>query len=92
MTAAAATPDRDAGELRRARFHETNAVLGMTIFVASWAMLFAGLFFAYGVTRLRTPAWPPSGPSRLARALSRSSDPAPCSRSRAGSRVRRSRM
>lgn len=60
MTAAAASTDRDPGELRRARFHETNAVLGMTIFVASWAMLFAGLFFAYGVTRLRTPVWPPT--------------------------------
>ncbi len=26
-------------------------LLGMTIFIASWAMLFASLFFAYGLTR-----------------------------------------
>lgn len=38
---------------------ERTALLGMTLFIASWAMLFAGLFFAYGAIRLRTPAWPP---------------------------------
>ena len=31
----------------------------MTIFIASWAMLFASLFFAYALTRLRAPFWPP---------------------------------
>jgi heme/copper-type cytochrome/quinol oxidase subunit 3 len=31
----------------------------MSIFVASWAMLFAALFFAYGITRVRAVAWPP---------------------------------
>lgn len=41
------------------RARERTAVLGMVIFLASWAMLFAGLFFAYAVIRLRTPAWPP---------------------------------
>jgi heme/copper-type cytochrome/quinol oxidase subunit 3 len=42
-----------------ARHRETTAVLGMTIFIASWAMLFASLFFAYALTRLRAPFWPP---------------------------------
>jgi cytochrome c oxidase subunit 3 len=42
-----------------ARHRETTAMLGMTIFIASWAMLFASLFFAYALTRLRAPFWPP---------------------------------
>ena len=53
------------------RHRETTAVLGMTIFIASWAMLFASLFFAYALTRLRAPFWPPldlpraaAGPAR----------------------------
>jgi heme/copper-type cytochrome/quinol oxidase subunit 3 len=50
-TASAASPG--------ARHRETTAVLGMTIFIASWAMLFASLFFAYALTRLRAPFWPP---------------------------------
>jgi heme/copper-type cytochrome/quinol oxidase subunit 3 len=45
---------------RTARHRETTAVLGMSVFVASWAMLFAALFFAYGVTRSRALAWPPA--------------------------------
>jgi cytochrome c oxidase subunit 3 len=39
---------------------ETTALLGMTLFVASWAMLFAALFFAYGLVRVRSTAWPPA--------------------------------
>lgn len=54
MTAASSTA------VARTDFQERTALLGMIIFIASWAMLFAGLFFAYGVIRLRTPAWPPS--------------------------------
>src|SRR5688572_24420642 len=34
--------------------------MGMAIFVASWAMLFAALFFAYGLSRIRAPSWPPA--------------------------------
>jgi heme/copper-type cytochrome/quinol oxidase subunit 3 len=45
---------------RAARHRETTAMLGMSLFVASWAMLFAALFFAYGVTRARALAWPPA--------------------------------
>jgi cytochrome c oxidase subunit 3 len=36
-----------------------TARLGMTLFLGSWAMLFAGFFFAYGLVRVRAPAWPP---------------------------------
>jgi heme/copper-type cytochrome/quinol oxidase subunit 3 len=39
---------------------ETTALLGMALFIASWAMLFAALFFAYGFTRARAVAWPPA--------------------------------
>jgi cytochrome c oxidase subunit III len=51
------------------RHRETTAVLGMTIFIASWVMLFAGLFFAYAVTRARALAWPPADLPALPRAL-----------------------
>lgn len=46
--------------------HETphapprTAIFGMTIFLASEAMLFAGLIGGYVVLRLSSPAWPPS--------------------------------
>jgi heme/copper-type cytochrome/quinol oxidase subunit 3 len=33
--------------------------LGMVIFLASWAMMFAALFFAYGLVRARSDVWPP---------------------------------
>jgi heme/copper-type cytochrome/quinol oxidase subunit 3 len=33
----------------------------MVLFLASWAMLFAALFFAYAALRARSPVWPPSG-------------------------------
>jgi cytochrome c oxidase subunit 3 len=37
-----------------------TSYLGMVIFLASWAMLFAGLFFAYGLVRARSEVWPPT--------------------------------
>jgi len=42
------------------RHQERTALMGMAIFVASWAMLFAALFFAYGLSRLRAHVWPPA--------------------------------
>jgi heme/copper-type cytochrome/quinol oxidase subunit 3 len=44
---------------RRPRGAERTAHVGMAIFLGSWAMLFAGLFFAYAFVRARAPAWPP---------------------------------
>ena len=38
---------------------EWTAYLGMVIFLASWAMMFGSLFFAYGMVRARSIAWPP---------------------------------
>lgn len=38
---------------------ETTAFLGMVIFLGSWAMMFAALFFAYGYVRSRAGIWPP---------------------------------
>jgi cytochrome c oxidase subunit 3 len=43
------------------RQQEQTASLGMVVFLASWAMMFAGLFFAYGFIRSRAVAWPPAG-------------------------------
>ena len=40
---------------------ERTSQLGMIVFLASWAMMFSGIFFAYGMVRLRAPAWPPAG-------------------------------
>jgi cytochrome c oxidase subunit 3 len=40
---------------------ENTAWLGMLIFLGSWAMLFAGLFFSYGAIRSTTHGWPPAG-------------------------------
>ena len=39
---------------------QRTAVFGMIIFLASEAMLFAGLIAGYIVLRLSSPAWPPS--------------------------------
>jgi heme/copper-type cytochrome/quinol oxidase subunit 3 len=38
---------------------ETTAWVGMVVFLASWAMMFAALFFGYGMVRSRYPQWPP---------------------------------
>jgi heme/copper-type cytochrome/quinol oxidase subunit 3 len=51
------------------RHAERTAVLGMAVFIASWAMLFSGLFFAYLALRVRAPAWPPPDLPRLPLAL-----------------------
>jgi cytochrome c oxidase subunit 3 len=39
---------------------EATARVGMLLFLGSWAMMFAGLFFALGVVRWRSPTWPPA--------------------------------
>jgi cytochrome c oxidase subunit III len=38
---------------------EWTAYLGMVVFLASWAMMFGSLFFAYGMVRARSTDWPP---------------------------------
>jgi len=43
----------------RAREDEI-ASLGMIVFLASWAMMFSALFFAYGFVRTRATVWPPA--------------------------------
>jgi cytochrome c oxidase subunit 3 len=42
----------------RAR-EDFTASLGMVVFLASWAMMFSSLFFAYGFVRARATVWPP---------------------------------
>ena len=44
---------------------QATARLGMVLFLASWAMMFGSLFFAYGVLRLRLTSWPPPGAPAL---------------------------
>jgi cytochrome c oxidase subunit 3 len=38
---------------------DRTAHLGMWMFLLSWALMFAALFFVYGGLRLREPIWPP---------------------------------
>jgi cytochrome c oxidase subunit 3 len=40
---------------------DTTAYMGMVIFLASWAMMFAAIFFAYAFVRVRATRWPPLG-------------------------------
>lgn len=54
---------------RRPRGAEQTAHIGMAIFLGSWAMLFAGLFFAYAFVRAGAPIWPPAGAPPLPRLL-----------------------
>lgn len=44
-----------------------TSFVGMVMALASWTMLFASLFFAYAVLRLRAPSWPPEGVAPLPR-------------------------
>lgn len=46
---------------------DATARVGMLVFMGSWLMLFAALFFVYGAVRARAPAWPPPGAPRLPR-------------------------
>ena len=48
---------------------DATAYVGMVIFLGGWAMMFAGLFFAYGAVRLKAATWPPDGELALPRAL-----------------------
>jgi cytochrome c oxidase subunit III len=48
---------------------DATAYVGMVIFLGGWAMMFAGLFFAYGAVRLKAAEWPPEGELRLPTAL-----------------------
>jgi cytochrome c oxidase subunit 3 len=41
----------------------------MIVFLASWGMMFAGLFFAYAFARSKAVAWPPPGSPHLPLAL-----------------------
>ncbi len=44
---------------------ELTARVGMLVFLGSWIMLFAALFFVYGSVRSRAAAWPPPDLPRL---------------------------
>ncbi len=56
-------------ELRPRAREELTSSLGMIVFLASWGMMFAGLFFAYGFARSKAIVWPPAGAPHLPLAL-----------------------
>lgn len=62
-SATAGLPAPDVPDLERYRLRpsedEVTSYVGMAIFLGSWAMMFAALFFAYAVVRVRAPMWPP---------------------------------
>jgi heme/copper-type cytochrome/quinol oxidase subunit 3 len=51
------------------RPRDVTAYIGMVIFLGGWAMLFAALFFSYGVVRVKASVWPPAGDLPLPRLL-----------------------
>ena len=59
------TPPRD--ERRVVTLHpalegrRATSIVGMVIFLASWAMMFMALFFSFWLFRARQPVWPPVG-------------------------------
>jgi len=60
MTTAQAVNDTKVLTYRSAQTErEWTARVGMIMFLASWAMMFAALFFVYGGVRARAPIWPP---------------------------------
>jgi cytochrome c oxidase subunit 3 len=48
---------------------DVTAYVGMVIFLGGWAMMFAGLFFAYAIVRVKAESWPPPGENALPIAL-----------------------
>ena len=54
---------------KRNAHEEGTGLIGMIIFLASWAMMFAALFFAYGIVRMHAQVWPPLDQPRLPSAL-----------------------
>jgi cytochrome c oxidase subunit 3 len=48
--------------LHPAQVHKrTTSSVGMIIFLGSWAVMFASLFFGYGMHRAASVSWPPPG-------------------------------
>ena len=56
-------------ELRPRAREEFTSSLGMIVFLASWGMMFAGLFFSYAYVRTSAVSWPPIGTPTLPVAL-----------------------
>jgi cytochrome c oxidase subunit 3 len=44
---------------------DTNSYVGIVVALASWGMMFAGIFFIYAALRARAPEWPPLGMPRF---------------------------
>ena len=48
---------------------DANSYVGIVVALASWAMMFAGLFFVYAAVRANSDVWPPAGMPKLPLAL-----------------------
>lgn len=51
----------DPRAIARARAEENTGAIGMMVALASWAMMFAALFFSYLMLRAQAKSWPPPG-------------------------------
>ena len=60
-----APPIRSVKSARQRSARELSTFLGMVLFLGTWTMMFAGLFFSYAVVRNDSPTWPPVGEPRL---------------------------
>jgi cytochrome c oxidase subunit 3 len=62
MTATSATTTTTTTTTTTSRRRETDAQVGLVIFLGATAMLFAALLLAYAIIRAQVPgAWPPAG-------------------------------
>ena len=43
------------------RKRDNTSTIGMLIFLASWAMMFAACFYSYAILRVSSGGWPPDG-------------------------------
>ena len=57
----ASVPNRRVIPLHPGRAQHTTNSVGMILALASFTMMFGGLFYAYGLLRIRSMAWPPPG-------------------------------
>lgn len=48
---------------------EWTALVGMIVFLGSWAMMFGALFFSYGIVRAHSQVWPPPDLPKIPLAL-----------------------
>ena len=65
----ASVPNRRVIPLHPGRAAHTTNSVGMILVLVSFTMMFGGLFYSYGMLRIRSVAWPPPGVPAMPLAL-----------------------